>query len=160
MSIPLTLCCFTPSGSFKSSALSPKRSISNSRHLYARPTTSLCLNYGKTLTTSFLSRKFPHPLNNIYHEKSTRYGPSLVLVSPFYLRLVITLAICVSCHRLASSMHNAALPDGAESILEDSRFESIAAFSRRVGPPMIVILRLVSQYNYDCIVLLYIPLTV
>jgi hypothetical protein len=95
----------TTTGSFKSSAVSPLRPVAGSRHMYSRPTTALCLNFGKALPVSFLSQKFSHPLNNIYYEKSTQ---------------------------LASSMHNSSLPDGADSILEDSRYECIASFSRKV----------------------------
>lgn len=94
----------TTTGSYKSSTVSPMRPVTGTRHMYSRPTTALCLNFGKTLPVNFLSQKFSHPLNNIYYEKSTQ---------------------------LASSIYNSFLPDGAESILEDSRYECIASFSRK-----------------------------
>lgn len=84
---------------------SPIRPLEKSRGLYSRATSPVMLRHGRHIPVDMISIKYKYPLNSISYEK-----PST----------------------LASNIQNASLPSGAESILEDTRFQSIAPFSKRV----------------------------
>ena len=84
---------------------SPIRPIEKSRDLFSRSTSPIILRHGRDIPLEMISMKYQYPLNKITYEKSSI---------------------------LASNIQNASLPSGAESILEDTRFQSIAPFSKRV----------------------------
>jgi hypothetical protein len=90
---------------------SPIRPLERSRHLYSRATSPVMLRHGRHIPVDMISIKYKYPLNNISYER-----PSA----------------------LASNIMNASLPSGAENILDDTRFQSIAPFTKRVsfGSPL------------------------
>jgi len=62
------------------------------------------LRHGHVISQDIFGKHYPYPLNNVSYER-----PSIV------------------CH----DIKNSAMPDGADSILEDSRFSSIAPFIKK-----------------------------
>lgn len=62
------------------------------------------LRHGHVISQDIFGKHFPYPLNNVSYER-----PSIV------------------CH----DIKNSAMPDGADSILDDSRFSSIAPFIKK-----------------------------
>mmetsp|Transcript_23406 Transcript_23406/g.34343 ORF Transcript_23406/g.34343 Transcript_23406/m.34343 type:complete len:223 (-) Transcript_23406:177-845(-) len=108
--IPEPLMCPSPhrrphtSGTKLPPCFSPIRPSERSRKLYSRATSPVMLRHGRHIPVDMISVKYKYPLNQIAYER-----PST----------------------LASSLHNASLPSGAESILEETRFQSIAPFSKK-----------------------------
>jgi hypothetical protein len=87
---------------------SPIRPSERSKHLFSRATSPVMLRHGRHIPVDMISVKYKYPLNNISYER-----PSV----------------------LASNIQNASLPSCAENILEETRFQSIAPFTKRVPPP-------------------------
>lgn len=84
---------------------SPIRPSERSRNLFSRATSPVMLRHGRHIPVDMISMKYKYPLNNISYER-----PSM----------------------LASNIKDASLPSTAENILEDTRFQSIAPFTKRV----------------------------
>jgi hypothetical protein len=87
---------------------SPIRPSDRSRQLFSRATSPVMLRHGRHIPVDMISVKYKYPLNNISYEKPSS---------------------------LASNIQNASLPSCAENILEETRFQSIAPFTKRVPPP-------------------------
>mmetsp|Transcript_26911 Transcript_26911/g.45425 ORF Transcript_26911/g.45425 Transcript_26911/m.45425 type:complete len:301 (-) Transcript_26911:274-1176(-) len=92
------------SGTALPGCFSPIRPTERSKQLFSRASSPLMLRHGHVISQDIFGKHYPYPLNNVSYER-----PSIV------------------CH----DIKNSAMPDGADSILEDSRFSSIAPFIKK-----------------------------
>ena len=83
---------------------SPIRPLPHTSHLHSRPSSPMEVTNGR-MTPSSPKNKLNYPLNSITYPKPSR---------------------------IATSVYNATLPSDAACILEESRFESIGSFTRKV----------------------------